>query len=226
MLGGKRPTTREERAQGREELLAALDRELARHNLRISYTMDTDILTPEDRELLSGDTPADEVRDRENIRRWSVARTGTRHGRAGYPRRDGAREALPAKTLSQEVGRASGHPTEPFTHHGPPRGPYVVPPDPQPRERCSELRSAKVTGDPVRKLFTLPASGSFLRQPWLQPRVAPFMAAFAPTCCFWLQGEYDYVVACKVVLIGYATVGGQESIKLRARCGEKLSVLL
>ena len=35
---------------------------------------DTDVLTPEDRELLSGNTPADEVRDQETVKRWSAAR--------------------------------------------------------------------------------------------------------------------------------------------------------
>ena len=74
MPGGKRPTTPEELAPTREEFLGARDRELARHNLRVSYMMDTDVLTPEDRELLSGDTPADEVRDRETVMRWSAAR--------------------------------------------------------------------------------------------------------------------------------------------------------
>ena len=43
-------------------------------NLRLSYMMDTDVLTPEGRELLSGDTPADAVRDRETVMRWSAAR--------------------------------------------------------------------------------------------------------------------------------------------------------
>jgi hypothetical protein len=33
-----------------------------------------DVLTPEDRELLSGDTPADEVRDQETVKRWAAAR--------------------------------------------------------------------------------------------------------------------------------------------------------
>ncbi len=74
MPGGKRLTTREERAPTRDEFHAARDRELARHNLRVSYMTDTDVLTPEERELLSGDTPADEVRDRETVRRWSAAR--------------------------------------------------------------------------------------------------------------------------------------------------------
>jgi len=67
-------TTREGSAPTREELLAARDRELARQNLRISVLRGRDLLTPEDRELLSGDTPADEARDRETVQRWSAAR--------------------------------------------------------------------------------------------------------------------------------------------------------
>ncbi len=63
-----------ERAPTREEFLAARDRELARHNLRLSYMTGRDILTPADRELLSGDAPADEVRDQETVRRWSAPR--------------------------------------------------------------------------------------------------------------------------------------------------------
>ena len=74
MPEGKRRTAGERVAPTREEFLAARDRELARHNLRISYMMDADSLTPEDRELLSGDTPADELRDQETIKRWSASR--------------------------------------------------------------------------------------------------------------------------------------------------------
>ncbi|MDP9477109.1 MAG: hypothetical protein M3R38_15745 [Actinomycetota bacterium] len=74
MSGGGHHTTREGRAPTREEFLAAKGRELARHNLRLSYMTGRDVLTPEDRELLSGDTPADEVRDQETVKRWSAAR--------------------------------------------------------------------------------------------------------------------------------------------------------
>jgi hypothetical protein len=72
--GGKRLTTRGERDPTREEFLAARDRELARYNLRLSYMMGRNLLMPEDRELLSGDTLADEMRDRETVKRWSAAR--------------------------------------------------------------------------------------------------------------------------------------------------------
>ncbi len=56
------------------KFFAARSRELARHNLRLSRMTGRDILAPEDRELLSGDTPADEVRDQETVKRWSAAR--------------------------------------------------------------------------------------------------------------------------------------------------------
>jgi hypothetical protein len=78
MSGRDRFATREGRAPTREEFFAARSRELARHNLRLSYTLGRDVLAPEDRELLSGDTPADEVRDQETVKRWSAARGPSR----------------------------------------------------------------------------------------------------------------------------------------------------
>lgn len=78
MPGRKRLTTRGERDPTREEFLAARDRELARHNLRLSYMTGRNFLTPEDRGLLSGDTLADEVRDQETVKRWSAAHGSNR----------------------------------------------------------------------------------------------------------------------------------------------------
>jgi hypothetical protein len=74
MSGGDRPTKREGNVPTREEFFAARSRELARHNLRLSRMTGRDVLAPEDRKLLSGDTPADEVRDQETVKRWSAAR--------------------------------------------------------------------------------------------------------------------------------------------------------
>ena len=68
----------EGRAPTREEFLAAKNRELARHNLRLSFLTGRDVLTPEDRGLLTGDTPAAEVRDLETVRRWSASRSASR----------------------------------------------------------------------------------------------------------------------------------------------------
>jgi hypothetical protein len=68
----------EGRVPTREEFLEAQKRELARHNLRLSVLMGRDVLTPEDRELLTGDTPAAEVRDLETVRRWSASRSASR----------------------------------------------------------------------------------------------------------------------------------------------------
>ncbi len=74
MSGGDRPNKREGNVPTREEFFAARSRELARHNLRLSHMTGRDVLTPEDRELLSGDTPADEMHDQETVKRWSAAR--------------------------------------------------------------------------------------------------------------------------------------------------------
>jgi len=68
----------EGRVPTREEFQTAKKRELARHNLRLSFLTGRDVLTPEDRELLTGDTPAAEMRDWETVRRWSASQSASR----------------------------------------------------------------------------------------------------------------------------------------------------
>ncbi len=57
-----------------EEFEAARRRELARLNVRLTDIKGEEYFTQEDRAALDGDTPRQQMQDRETVRRWSATK--------------------------------------------------------------------------------------------------------------------------------------------------------